>query len=343
MCVCKIEHDLQPMLDLAQEAVVVFQDRALLVRQAAGILKLGDGLQRVAGAQLRQVAAVEQLQELDDELDVADAAAAGFHVAIVGPFAFAALFDPPLEGLDAADVGPAEIAAINPGLELLRAIPGPDPRSPATGRALMKACRSQVRPQHVVIVHRAFEADHDRATLPFGPQPQIDAVDRCPTRSSRSAGGPLRGPGGRRIRCWRSAAGRRSCRRRRREKSGRYRWNSSAPRRRACPSPARRSGPARRRAREARRAWPPSLRRADGDGRLENRVGQIGNLPRDGFQPLAADDVAVADPQRLAALEPPQRRQHRRFVGPARPPRLPGPRPAYCRPTGCPSVSRSRS
>ena len=77
----QIEHDLQPVLDLPQEGVVLFQDRPLQVRQAADALQLGQRLQRVAGAQLGQVAAVEQLEELDDELDVADAAAAGLHVA----------------------------------------------------------------------------------------------------------------------------------------------------------------------------------------------------------------------------------------------------------------------
>ena len=83
----QIEHDLQPMLDLPQEAVTVFQQRPLLMRQAAAVFQLGDRLERVAGAQGGQVAAVEQLQELDDEFDVADAAVAGFDVAAVGPFA----------------------------------------------------------------------------------------------------------------------------------------------------------------------------------------------------------------------------------------------------------------
>ena len=83
----QIEHDLQPVLDLAQKAVVLLQDRPLLVGQAADLLQLGDGFQRVAGAELGQIAAVEQLQELDDELDVADAAAAGLHVAGVAAVA----------------------------------------------------------------------------------------------------------------------------------------------------------------------------------------------------------------------------------------------------------------
>ena len=47
----QVEHDLQPMLDLAQESVVLFQQRSFLMRQAAAVLELRDRLQRVAGAQ----------------------------------------------------------------------------------------------------------------------------------------------------------------------------------------------------------------------------------------------------------------------------------------------------
>ena len=79
---------------------------------------------------LGQVAAVEQLQELDHELDVADAAAAGLHVALRAAFAVRALLDPPLEGLDAADVGPAQVAAVDPRAELFEelALRGQDRR-----------------------------------------------------------------------------------------------------------------------------------------------------------------------------------------------------------------------
>ena len=77
----QIEHDLQPVLDLSQKGVIVFEDRTFLHGQAAALFQLRERVQGVAGAQARQVAAIEQLEELDDELDVADAAAAGFHVA----------------------------------------------------------------------------------------------------------------------------------------------------------------------------------------------------------------------------------------------------------------------
>ena len=113
----QVEHDLQPMLELAQDVVVVFEHGPLLGREAAGLFQPGDRVQRVAGANLRQGAAVEQLQELDHELDVANAAVAGLHVPQVAAFAFGALLDAALERLDARDVGEAEIAAINPRLE----------------------------------------------------------------------------------------------------------------------------------------------------------------------------------------------------------------------------------
>ena len=51
----QVEHDLQPVLELPQKAVVVFENRALLVREAARLLEPGDGVERVAGADFRQV------------------------------------------------------------------------------------------------------------------------------------------------------------------------------------------------------------------------------------------------------------------------------------------------
>ena len=55
----------------------------------------------------RQIAAAEQLQELNGEFDIADAAVAGFDVPQIGPFALYVLLDPPLERFDAGDIGPA--------------------------------------------------------------------------------------------------------------------------------------------------------------------------------------------------------------------------------------------
>ena len=68
-----VEENLQPVLDPAQEAVVLIQDAAFLGAQAADLLEPGDGGQRRLVPHFGILTAVEQLQELDHELDVADA------------------------------------------------------------------------------------------------------------------------------------------------------------------------------------------------------------------------------------------------------------------------------
>ena len=73
--------------------------------------------QRVGVADLGVLAAVEQLEELDDELDVADAAVAGLDLDLGGPRRHGPLLDPPLQGLDLADLGAAEIASVDERLD----------------------------------------------------------------------------------------------------------------------------------------------------------------------------------------------------------------------------------
>ena len=54
------------------------------------------------------------------------------------------------------------------------------------------------------------------------------------------------------------------------------------------------------------------------DGRFDDGVGQVGDLPDDGFDRLVADDVAVGDAQRFAAFESAERREHFGVVADAR-------------------------
>ena len=111
------------MLDLPQHAVVVFELRPLVGRQRAGFFQAGDRLQRVARADLRQRAAVEQLQELDHELDVANAAVARLHVSQIAAFAFHALLDAALLPLVPVVSLPAGTTVNSPGVRNeLRAI-----------------------------------------------------------------------------------------------------------------------------------------------------------------------------------------------------------------------------
>ena len=155
------------------------------------------------------------------------------------------------------------------------------------------------------------------------------------SRASRSKNSPLL--------CCRGAVGLR--RRRRRGRSGRCRWNSSVRLPPSLPSASTTNraglavGPARHAAlasslRAGRRGPPP--RRSRRPGRKSAAVTVSSALP--------ANDVAVGDPQRLAALEAPQRRHHGRVVvRPARRPRPHSSSTSASRATGCPSVIRSRS
>ena len=78
----QVEHQLQAVLGLAQEAIGVVEDAIFLIGQAAGVFEGCQGQEGVALAELGQVAAVEELQELDGELDVADAAASGLDLGV---------------------------------------------------------------------------------------------------------------------------------------------------------------------------------------------------------------------------------------------------------------------
>ncbi len=91
----------------------------LLGAQAADLLELGDGRERRSVPDFGIFAAMQQLQELDDEFDVANAAAPGLDLDFRGPGRNGALLDPPLEGLDLGDLGGAQITAKDERLDLL--------------------------------------------------------------------------------------------------------------------------------------------------------------------------------------------------------------------------------
>src|SRR5207302_6860031 len=76
--------------------------------------------QRVPLTDRREVAAVEELQKLHRELDVADAAAAGLHVAVVGPGVAGLPFDRPLQRLNLVDFAEAKILPVNERLDGLQ-------------------------------------------------------------------------------------------------------------------------------------------------------------------------------------------------------------------------------
>ena len=146
-------------------------------------------------------AAIEELQELDHEFDVANAAAAGLHVPQVGPFALGPPLDPPLERLDAGDIGEAQVAAIDPGLEPFEQLaaelavagdrPGLHVRLPLPGAAL-----------RVVIRERAVETQAERAARTLGPQPHVDAVRRAQVGRFGEQANDVLAPAARRTLRW---------------------------------------------------------------------------------------------------------------------------------------------
>src|SRR5690242_537865 len=109
----QIEEQLQAMLDLAQEAIGVIENAVFLIGQTADALQRGQGKQGVALTHFRQIAAVEQLQELDGELDVTDAALAGLDLGAAEAGPAGLVLDAPLDRFDFVDLGETEIFPVD--------------------------------------------------------------------------------------------------------------------------------------------------------------------------------------------------------------------------------------
>ena len=184
----QIEEQLQPVLGLPQEAVGLGQSVGFVRREAPGNLQGFERDQRVALPHGREVAAVQELEELHGVLDVADAAAAGLHVGGRDPACrgrgfptFAAArparpqFHLSLQRLHLVDLGEAEVLPINEGLdggEELAAefeVPGDGPqldeRLPFPGAAA-----------RVVVAEGVGERAGERPALPFWAKPEVHAI-----------------------------------------------------------------------------------------------------------------------------------------------------------------------
>ena len=145
---------LQPVLDAAQEAVGGAQFARGTARHVAGAHQHAQRAQRGRHAQRRIAAAPDELQRLRQELDLADAAFAQLHVVAgdarqrvgrIGQRAALVLVDPALHGVDVGDRGEVQAAAPDERADRLQEC-APSARSPATGRALIMAARSQFWP-----------------------------------------------------------------------------------------------------------------------------------------------------------------------------------------------------
>ena len=170
-----VDH-LQPVLDGAQQAIGVAQDALGLLADAAGADQRAQRAERPRRAQLRLPSAVDQLVDLDEELDLADAARPRL-TSNPGPEALPLgimVADAAGERLHLADRAEIERApphervqrldeiAAEPGIPGDRA--GADEGGPLPGQG-----------RGFVIADRRVDRQHDRRHLGRRPQPEVDA------------------------------------------------------------------------------------------------------------------------------------------------------------------------
>src|SRR5690349_11888713 len=109
----QIEQELQTVFDLAQKAIGIVENAILLIGEASHPFQSGQRQQGIALPKFRQVAAVEQLQELEGELNIADAAASGLDLGGADAGLAGLVLDAPLHHLDLVDLGETEIFTVD--------------------------------------------------------------------------------------------------------------------------------------------------------------------------------------------------------------------------------------
>src|SRR5439155_15590701 len=105
------------MLRLAQEAIGILEDVVFLGAEAADPFEGLHGQQGVALADFREVAAVEQLEKLNGELNITNAAVAGFCVEITGTGLGGLVLDAAFDRLDLVDLAETQILAVDERLD----------------------------------------------------------------------------------------------------------------------------------------------------------------------------------------------------------------------------------
>src|SRR5439155_18545124 len=95
------------------KAICVFENLIFLGGQAADLFQRLHGEQSVPLPNLRQVAAVEELEKLNGKLDVPDVAVAGLNLLITDSRSVDLLFDAPLERLDLVDFRETQVLSVH--------------------------------------------------------------------------------------------------------------------------------------------------------------------------------------------------------------------------------------
>ena len=163
------------MLDPPEEAVGVDHDPTLLGGQAADGFEPREGDGGVGVADLGVLATVEKLQELDDELDIADAAVAGLDLDGGGPGRDRPLLDPPLHRLDLTDLGTAQIPPVDERGDRRQEI-GAEVEVARHGATLDQRLPLPGPPRGLVVPQRRRERPRERPLVPFGAEPHVDPV-----------------------------------------------------------------------------------------------------------------------------------------------------------------------
>ena len=109
----EVAHHLEPVLQAAQEPVGVGERLGVLVRDVALVGEHGERPEGVGLAEALVAAAVDDLEELDRELDVADAAAAALHLGELLAAAPDVLLEADLRAADLVDRGLVQIARVD--------------------------------------------------------------------------------------------------------------------------------------------------------------------------------------------------------------------------------------
>ena len=170
-----VEHGLKPMFDPAEEAIGVDHDPPFLGGQAADDLQPRQGDQGVGVADLGELAAVEQLEELDHELDVANPPPAGLHLDLGGPGRERALLDPPLHRLDLGDLGRSQIPAVDERGDRGEEV-GPQRQIPGDRPALDERL-ALPRPSRILIISQSrCQRSRQRPLVPFRAEPHVDPI-----------------------------------------------------------------------------------------------------------------------------------------------------------------------
>jgi len=166
-------HELQSVLDGPEQPVGVVQRPGVGGVDVAARPQLAQRLEGGGGAERGVVATVDELQELDGELDVADAAAAPFYLPVgeapAGQFALG----PGLHGPDGPQVLGAERPAPQPSLGLLQEAPA-QIRVAGDGARLQQGLELPRVGPPVPIGLVGVEGSDQRPVAALGPQVDVD-------------------------------------------------------------------------------------------------------------------------------------------------------------------------